>query len=107
MHVSSVLQLKSVVVGACVVLSSLLVHALSNVVGGEAVDDHEGDEVGTVATATEHVLVEQEVGAEEEHQGLQVDDRRVLGSSDDARVSCFHLYQIVNDQLYLSLSINY
>ena len=90
-HVGSVLQLKGVVVGAGVVASCLLVHALGDLEGCESVDSHEDSELDAVAGPAEDILVEQEVGAEEYHGGLQVHNRGVLGSDFDARVSSFHL----------------
>ncbi len=49
-------------------------HGVCNLERGEGIDEHKGEELGPWLRMAEHVLVEQEVGAEEDCKSLQVDD---------------------------------
>lgn len=71
------LQLPSIAEARCVVLDRWCVKSFSNLEARADVHGHEGGEVHAIAGATEDILVEQEVGAEEDQSGLEVDQGRV------------------------------
>ena len=86
------LELLCVAERARVVPSRRRVARLGNLERSECVDRHEGREVHAVARATEHVLMEEEVGTEEDEHRLQVDNWGVLRAGLDPRLCRFHYF---------------
>ena len=92
LDVSAVLQLQSVVEGGGVVLRCLRAHALGDVVRCEGVNCEESCELSAIAGSAEDILVEDEVGSEEDEHRLKVDDGRVGGAGHDPRLFGFHYF---------------
>ena len=77
LHVGAMLQLFSVIECGGMVFRGLHVACLSDVERRESVDSHEGCEMHPVTGSSEDVLMEQEVCAEEDQCGFEVDHGRV------------------------------
>ena len=68
----SVLDLTSVVVNNGIAVQTGEVGCIGDLVRSEGVDEHEKSELGSATLLAEHVLVEQEVCAEEDNERLEV-----------------------------------
>ena len=63
----------SVVVDRGIAMETGQVGGISNLKGGECVDQHEQSELGSASLLSENVLVEQEVSPKENDERLQID----------------------------------
>ena len=91
------LNLGLVVECICIVGKRWVAHSFGNGERSEYVDEHKHAKLETIAAATEHILVEEEVGAGENHERLHVDEgwvRRCLLQSRLRYLHFFLLYLI-------------
>jgi len=78
-------QLFLVVEHGRVVSRGLEIGSLRQLETREEVHEHEGCELGAVLVCSEHVLVVYEVRTEEQNQGFEVHDLRVVNVTNDPR----------------------
>ena len=86
------LHLNSVVEGRGVEMARLRAESFRDIEWSERVHSDEGSELRTVTRSAENVLVEEEVGAEENQHWLQVDKWWVLGRDNNSWVRRFHCF---------------
>ena len=89
------LQLLSIVEGGSVIPDRRRVARFSNLEACEGVYGHEGGEVHAITGATEHILVEQEVGAEEDQSSFEVDHGRVRRPCNKSWLSSVHIFSFI------------
>lgn len=83
---SAVLVLLGVVVDGSIVTGCGDVGGLSELEGSEEVGEDEAGELETATVGAEDVLVEEEVGTEEEEEALNVNDLGVLKTADESGI---------------------
>jgi hypothetical protein len=93
---SSVVELKGVVIDGSVVASDLNVSGLGELEAGEGVGQEEEDELRAVPVLSVDVLVVEEVSAEEESEALKVGDLRVGDALDESRVAAVGVHYFLN-----------